>query len=307
MSDNIFRKGKSKENPYSQIANSAIRDERLTWKARGVLVYLLSLPNDWTIWQSELAKHSENDGREALESAIDELREYGYITVEVERDAAGHILRFAYEVYEEPVEVDPDTRKKIEQKREKKKARERRKQEKREQKKHEQLKSAPEADQETGIPLMGENISSPLTGKPLTGNPQLLNTKLTNNLSKKDLCVSIDSETDEIMRSAQDSLGIAPEAFGKTEIHDWIHEYGAAHVIAQIEIIAAQGSQNPLRSLREAVQRPWQASKKAGKALHHSSKKARSSKNTKSEDSISKPQAGKWETVAERLKSAYGK
>lgn len=259
--DNIFRKAKSPEHPYSMIANTAIRDSRLSWKARGVLVYILSMPNDWTIWQSELANHSEQDGRESLETAIDELKEHGYITVEVERDEMGRIQRFAYEVHEEPVEVDEKVLLKLEQKREKKKARAKRKQEKLQ-------------EQETGIPLMGENISSPLTGKPqtvkpLTVNPQLLKTNFTNDLaslstdeihteSKAQAPVCVDQENEKIEKikqKAKDAIGITVQ---REEIKKWLTAHDEAYILDKIALIASQGTTNAHRSLRDAIKSNWQ-------------------------------------------------
>ena len=40
------------------------QDKTLSWKARGLLLYLLSLPDDWNIYESELIKHA-TDGRDS--------------------------------------------------------------------------------------------------------------------------------------------------------------------------------------------------------------------------------------------------
>ena len=91
-----------KERDYTVINNTVLKDERLSWKAKGVLCYLLSLPEDWVIYQSELLKHS-TDGRESLRNAINELEEYGYLIIDKKRDEKGHFTAI-YKIIENPNE-----------------------------------------------------------------------------------------------------------------------------------------------------------------------------------------------------------
>ncbi len=46
VSKTIVRVNK-RSNPYVVIDKTALNDDRLSWKAKGVLCYLLSLPDDW--------------------------------------------------------------------------------------------------------------------------------------------------------------------------------------------------------------------------------------------------------------------
>ena len=91
-----------KERDYTVINNTVLKDERLSWKAKGVFCYLLSLPEDWVIYQSELLKHS-TDGRESLRNAINELEEYGYLIIDKTRDEKGHFTAI-YKIIENPNE-----------------------------------------------------------------------------------------------------------------------------------------------------------------------------------------------------------
>ena len=43
-----------KETNYTVLDNTFIQDTRLSWKAKGVMTYLLSLPDDWVIHLSEI-------------------------------------------------------------------------------------------------------------------------------------------------------------------------------------------------------------------------------------------------------------
>jgi len=70
--------GKRIDGPYTVIGNEAAQDSSLSWKAKGLLIYLLSLPKDWNIRLSELARHA-TDGIDSTRKAMDELLNAGYI------------------------------------------------------------------------------------------------------------------------------------------------------------------------------------------------------------------------------------
>lgn len=79
MTDNrtrIFRNSKTKN--YSIISNEVIRRDDISWKAKGIMCYILSLPDDWAIYLEEVAKHS-TDGMRSFRSGWKELKEKGYV------------------------------------------------------------------------------------------------------------------------------------------------------------------------------------------------------------------------------------
>lgn len=102
MSETCFIKQKKKKN-FTTIDNTCIRDERLSWKEKGIHTYLMSLPEDWKIFVSEIVKHSR-DGKSALYSAIQTLESYGYIKRIRNRDKNGRFEETVYYVYEEPID-----------------------------------------------------------------------------------------------------------------------------------------------------------------------------------------------------------
>jgi len=67
-------------NRYVIIPNEAVQNHALSFKARGVLAYLLSQPDHWTISGTALAKMAGQDGREAIRTALLELEQAGYLT-----------------------------------------------------------------------------------------------------------------------------------------------------------------------------------------------------------------------------------
>lgn len=96
----IIRVRKTKN--YASIDNAAIEDDLISWKARGILCYLLSRPDCWQVRMCELEKRSKRDGRESVRSGIQELMRAGYIRREKRRGTDGKIIEWTYEVREKP-------------------------------------------------------------------------------------------------------------------------------------------------------------------------------------------------------------
>ncbi|MBJ8031046.1 conserved phage C-terminal domain-containing protein [Bacillus cereus group sp. N21] len=91
----------SKDKNYTTINNTGLRDERLTWKAKGILAYILSLPDDWVFYMEEVATHSK-DKLDSLKSGIKELKEHGYVKRFPVKNEKGKIARWEMIIYEVP-------------------------------------------------------------------------------------------------------------------------------------------------------------------------------------------------------------
>lgn len=102
----IVRVIKDKSNPYVMLNKTCLCDEKLSWKAKGLHSYLLSLPDDWKIYIEDL-KNRSKDGKGATSSAIKELINAGYIKRIAKRDSETNrfIGGFEYEVYEIPIDI----------------------------------------------------------------------------------------------------------------------------------------------------------------------------------------------------------
>lgn len=87
---------------FTVLNNDLIRDATLSFKARGLLQYMLSMPDDWKFYVSELAKHSSKEGEGAIRSAITELEETGYMRRIRKRGKGGKFEAVDWEVLDEP-------------------------------------------------------------------------------------------------------------------------------------------------------------------------------------------------------------
>jgi hypothetical protein len=102
-----FRVQKNRDNPYTVMSNFHLRDRRLSWKAKGLLSYLLHLPDDWKINIEDLKKRSRSK-RISTETAVEELIYFGYIekvTRKQYKDSEGKFCAHDYDVFEKPVKL----------------------------------------------------------------------------------------------------------------------------------------------------------------------------------------------------------
>lgn len=90
------------EEQFAQIPNRILRDDRLSYKARGVLAVLLSHREGFETTLGALC--TERDGRAAVRTAIAELEEHGYLTRIRRREAdTGHLDGFDW-ILQDPVD-----------------------------------------------------------------------------------------------------------------------------------------------------------------------------------------------------------
>jgi len=76
-------------NQFLQVANEVARDRRLSYRARGVLVFLLSLPDGYALDSDSIADHTPKEGRDAVRAAMRELVSAGYLHRERSQNGKG--------------------------------------------------------------------------------------------------------------------------------------------------------------------------------------------------------------------------
>ena len=90
---------------FTVLPNRVIEDTQLTWKARGLLIYLLSRPDDWECRTAHLCRIAP-DGIHTVRSALRELEAARYVRRWRCQDSAGH-WRVWTTVYDIPYVEDP--------------------------------------------------------------------------------------------------------------------------------------------------------------------------------------------------------
>jgi hypothetical protein len=91
----IFRGKLEFENQFTQIHNAWVRDPNLTYKAKGLLTYLLSHEVGYTITIGQIIRES-GDGKQSVRSALEELIKAGYLETKRTTDARGYNAGLAY-------------------------------------------------------------------------------------------------------------------------------------------------------------------------------------------------------------------
>ena len=102
MTQTIIRSKQNRTDPFVMIDQRIAEDETLSWGAKGLMSYLLGLPDDWQIRVADLVHHSR-DGKTAVRSALRELEAHGYIVRERLTDPrTGRFTGTRLTVYEQP-------------------------------------------------------------------------------------------------------------------------------------------------------------------------------------------------------------
>lgn len=88
---------------WTRVPRNILRDERMSFKAKGLVAWLASHKPGFRITRAFIAQ-AGTDGKEAVESGLRELRELGYLTVEQARDATGRLGAGAdYVLHRQPI------------------------------------------------------------------------------------------------------------------------------------------------------------------------------------------------------------
>ena len=90
----------NKKNNFTMIDNKLICNKKLSAKAKGILIYLLSRHKEWYASVTDITKNFK-DGTDAVKSALKELEKFMYLDRTKTRKPDGTFLTI-YNVYESP-------------------------------------------------------------------------------------------------------------------------------------------------------------------------------------------------------------
>lgn len=100
----IIRAPRPKSNWYT-LDKRISEDSRLSWAARGLLIFLLGKPDHWEVSVKHLINQTENaigksSGRDAVRVILKELEKAGYLVADLARGEGGAFSGMAYTVRE---------------------------------------------------------------------------------------------------------------------------------------------------------------------------------------------------------------
>lgn len=98
----VFKVEKTKN--YTVMSNYHLQDKRLSLKAKGLLSYMLSLPETWDYSLNGLCAICK-EGKKAIRNILSELKEFGYLEVIQCREKNGY-YKYEYIIREIPVDVE---------------------------------------------------------------------------------------------------------------------------------------------------------------------------------------------------------
>lgn len=90
---------KNKTDNYTIVSNEIFRRDDVSARAKGIYAYIMTLPDDWKLYKSELYTHF-TEGRDAIDKAFKELENLGYIMMEKEKDEKGRYIGWDYRIIE---------------------------------------------------------------------------------------------------------------------------------------------------------------------------------------------------------------
>lgn len=84
---------------FTTMHNEVIQDKKLSFKAKGVLLYLISRPDNWEFYESDISNQS-TDGKDAVRTALMELIREGFLERKRIKKADGTFSGWEYLVSE---------------------------------------------------------------------------------------------------------------------------------------------------------------------------------------------------------------
>jgi hypothetical protein len=100
-----IRRGAPPKQNFTILPNATINDSRFSYRALGLLTFLLSKPENWTVDASALSMGESREGRDAIRKALNEIEEAGYLVREKRRDLRGRWITEAV-IYDTPMEAN---------------------------------------------------------------------------------------------------------------------------------------------------------------------------------------------------------
>ena len=220
------------------IDKRALQDDRLSWKAKGILAYMLSMPNDWVFYVEELITHS-TDGKTSFESGLKELKKLGYVSrVPIRDEKTKKIVKWETVVREEPIPPKSD---------------------KQGEESHnpENLGSGKPNDRENES-LESQSLKNYSVGEPLMENDSLLSTDVTKNDCTKYDLTNVDddapAEKFNLFMEYKSITGKTPNAIQSKLLMEWIAKFPSDVLQEGLKRMQEGTPDNPFNYLKKIME-----------------------------------------------------
>lgn len=104
----LIRKRMRFESNFTKLPNAWVRDERISYRARGLRDMLMSHDEGWTITLKNIAAASPSEGIDAIRTAVNELEAFGYLVRHVVQGRGGKFEGHDWEL-RDPFDVGAET------------------------------------------------------------------------------------------------------------------------------------------------------------------------------------------------------
>lgn len=88
---------------FTTVTNNIFRDKRLNFRDVGLLIFLLSLPDNWKFSISGIASVRLEDGKYSIRSGIEKIEKCGYLTRRPKKGENGRYTGYEWEVFNSPI------------------------------------------------------------------------------------------------------------------------------------------------------------------------------------------------------------
>ncbi len=94
---------------FTILPNELLQDQRLSCRDRGLLVWMLSKPQDWNFSKNGIQAELLLDGEYSIQAGVKKLQAVGYLQIERKRQEKGKLAEVIWTVFDSPQLENPDS------------------------------------------------------------------------------------------------------------------------------------------------------------------------------------------------------
>lgn len=87
---------------FTTLPNELLQDQRLSCRDRGLLVWMLSKPPDWSFSKKSIEAELARDGESSIQAGVKNLQKAGYLKIDRKRQERGKLSVVVWTVFDCP-------------------------------------------------------------------------------------------------------------------------------------------------------------------------------------------------------------